>query len=152
MIKYGDKFNKKEDVMHLFGLGISPFGAGRVIIDGVLSAWFPRRAIRVEGGLTAPNNIGWLNIIEDDEEEITEIDLAETPTGLADKPGGHRLVFVRGTDAPCRYIGLYTLAHLTPSLRTRVFARLSRDFLLAPSNLIAAPAAPATAPAKPATP
>jgi hypothetical protein len=41
MIKYGDTFNKKEDVMDLFGLGINPMGAGRVIIDGVLSGWFP---------------------------------------------------------------------------------------------------------------
>jgi hypothetical protein len=141
MIKYDQTFKNKAEVMKLFGLGINPTGAGRVIIKDVLSAWFPRRAIPVAGGFTAPNNIGWLNIVDDDEEEITEIDLAVgIPTALADKPGGHRLVFVRGSDAPCRFIGVYTLAYLSPSKRTRVFIRLSKDFLLDPSNLIAAPA------------
>jgi hypothetical protein len=112
-----------------------------VIINDILSAWFPHRAIVVNGLLTAPDNIGWLNIVDDDEEEITEVDLTEgTPTPLADKSGGHRLVFLLEGGRPYRFIGVYTLAYLSPSLRTRVFIRLSKDFLLDPSNLIAAPA------------
>jgi hypothetical protein len=127
-LKHGDVFDTQNDAMKLFGITLQPMHGGGWIIKDVLAAWFPKRAVSADGRLEAPDNIGWLNIVSDDEEEITEVSLqAEKPVPLADKPGGLRLVFLRGPDAHCRYTGLYTLAYLSPSTRTRVFTRLGQE-------------------------
>jgi hypothetical protein len=130
-LKHGDVFNTLGDVENLFGKSL-PAG-GDMIIDGVLSVWLPRRAVPAGNHFAPADNGRWLNLVNDDEEEITEIDLTTgTPAKLGDKPGGHRLVFVRSADIPYRFIGLYTLAYLSPSKRTRVFTRQDREF---PFNL-----------------
>jgi hypothetical protein len=150
MINYGDEFSTMQKAMDLFGIRLKPFAGGAVVINGVLSAWFPKSAVSTDGRLEAPDNIGWLNIVSNDEEEITEVSLnAEKPVPLADKSGGHRLVFVHEEGKPYRYIGLYTLAYLSPSLRTRVFTRLVKEFSFDPETLIKSfPADPAKPAAK----
>jgi hypothetical protein len=136
MITYGQTFKTMNDAMKLFGITLPPMIGGRWVIKGVLWAWFPHRAVETDGRLTAADTGRWLNLVSDDEEEITEVSLkAEKPVPLSDKPGGHRLVFLHEGKGPYRFTGLYTLAFLSPSKRTRVFTRLSKNFSFAPSNL-----------------
>jgi hypothetical protein len=133
-LKHGDVFDTLKDVENLFGKPL-PSG-GDMIIDGLLSVWLPKRAVPIGKHFAPADNGRWLNLVNDDEEEITEIDLTTgKPAGLGDKPGGHRLVFVRSADIPYRFIGLYTLAYLSPSLRTRVFIRKRTEFPFDPETL-----------------
>jgi hypothetical protein len=131
MIKHNATFGTIREVMALFGKklgGTGPVAGFHWITKGILGAWFPKLARNTDGVL-APAGDEWLNILAQDEQEITEVWMkAQERQPPHSIPGTHRAVFVKEEHADYRFVGIYALEYISGHGRTRVYTRLTKDF------------------------